>query len=65
LANPERKPSSLVLDWAASQCPHCAEQHREVGYAYPPHLLIRNLVKKAIVDAMLCVIIVLVAVTAP
>jgi hypothetical protein len=26
-----------VLDWAALQCPHCAEQYHEVGYAYQPH----------------------------
>ena len=54
-----------VPDWAASQCPRCADQHREVGYAYPPHPLIRNFVKKAIADAMLCVVVVPVAVTAP
>jgi hypothetical protein len=54
-----------VPDWAASQCPHCADQHREVGYAYPPQPLIRNFVQKAIADAMLCVVVVPVAVTAP
>ncbi len=54
-----------VLDWAASQCLHCAEQHREVGYAFPPQPLIRNFVKKAIADSMLCVVIVPAAVTAP
>jgi hypothetical protein len=53
-----------VLDWADSQCQHCAEQHYEVGYAYTPHPLIRHFVKKAIADAMLCVVIVPVAVTA-
>lgn len=54
-----------VLDWASSQCPVCGKQHREVGYAYPPPPLIQQFVKKAIADAMLCVVVVPVAVTAP
>ena len=54
-----------VLDWAVSQCPLCAERHREVGYAYPPPPLIRHFIKKAIADSMLCVVVVPVAVTAP
>ena len=54
-----------VLDWATSQCPICGDRHREVGYAYPPPPLVRHFIKKAVADAMLCVVVVPVAVTAP
>ena len=52
-------------DWARSLCPACGFVHREVIYAFPPDLLVRVTVEKAMADRALCVLIVPVAILAP
>lgn len=55
----------MVPDWGQSLCPCCGRVHREVVYAFPPSGLIKPVVRKAVADAALCVLVVPVAVTAP
>jgi hypothetical protein len=55
----------MVADWAQSLCPGCGQRHREVVYAFPPAGLIKPVVRKAVADAALCVLVVPVAITAP
>ncbi len=53
-----------VRDWGKSKCPRCRRWHREVVYAFPPTGLIRHVVRKAMVDRAVCVLVVPVATTA-
>jgi hypothetical protein len=53
-----------VRDWGKSRCPGCGRWHREVVYAFPPSGLIRHVVRKAMVDRAVCVLVVPVATTA-
>ena len=55
----------MVADWGQSLCPGCGQYHREVAYAFPPAGLIKPVVRKAVADAALCVLVVPVAITAP
>jgi hypothetical protein len=54
-----------VLDWAASSCPVCGATHREVIYAFPPPIVLRGAIAKAMEDRALCVFVVAVAIIAP
>ena len=53
-----------VCDWGKSKCPGCGQWHREVVYAFPPSGLIRHVVRKAMVDRAVCMLVVPVATTA-
>ena len=53
-----------VCDWGKSKCPGCGPWHREVVYAFPPSGLIRHVVRKAMVDRAVCMLVVPVATTA-
>jgi hypothetical protein len=55
----------MIADWGQSLCPGCGQCHREVLYAFPPAGLIKPVVRKAVADAALCVLVVPVSITAP
>ena len=55
----------MVADWGQSLCPGCGQCHREVLYALPPAGLIKPVVRKAVADAALRVLVVPVSITAP
>ena len=52
------------LDLSASDCPVCQRRYREVVYAYPPTVLARRVVNKAMQDGARMVLVVPPAVTA-
>ena len=54
-----------VSDWACSPCPVCGLAHREVVYAFPPPVMLRPALAKAIADRARCVLVVPVAIIAP
>ena len=54
-----------VLDWAVSGCPVCCTSHCEVVYAFPPPVMLRGAIAKAMEDLALCVFVVAVAIIAP
>jgi len=61
----ERTDAFTMLDWSRSRCPRCGLVHAEVVYAYPPTVLARHVVNKAIQDGAMIVLVVPLAVTAP
>jgi hypothetical protein len=61
----ERTDAFTMLDWSSSECPLCRQTHREVVYAYPPTVLARRVVNKAMQDGARMVLVVPLAVTAP
>ena len=61
----ERTDAFTMLDWSESECPVCGKRHREVAYAYPPTVLARHVVNKAMQDGARMVLVVPLAVTAP
>jgi len=58
-----------MLDWSSSDCPMCGQRHGEVAYAYPPTVLARKVVNKAMQDGARnwprIVLVVPLAITAP
>ena len=61
----ERTDAFTMLDWSRSLCPKCGKVHEEVVYAYPPTVLARHVVNKAMQDGARIVLVVPLAVTAP
>jgi len=61
----ERTDAFTMSDWSMSQCPHCGLLHDEVVYAYPPTVLARHVVNKAMQDGARIALVVPLAVTAP
>ena len=55
----------LVRNWAQSRCSSWGAIHREPVYAFPLSGLIKTAARKAVADAVLCIHLVPVAVTAP
>ena len=53
-----------VLDWDSSSCPVSGAAHRKVVYTFPPPILLRGAIAKALEDRARCVLVVPVAVIA-
>ena len=64
-AHAEAVDALSVLEWASSGCPVCGAAHREVVKAFPPPILLRGAIAKALEDRARCVLVVPVAVVAP
>jgi hypothetical protein len=61
----ERTDAFTALDWSQSVCPTCGAWHEEVAYAYPPTVLARHVVNKAMQDGAKMILVVPLAVTSP
>lgn len=61
----ERTDAFTMLDWSQSKCPACGAWHEEVAYAYPPTVLARKVVNKAMQDGAKMILVVPLAVTSP
>jgi hypothetical protein len=64
-AGAERTDAFTMLDWSASDCPVCGLRHAEMVYAYPPTVMARKTVNKAMQDGARMALVVPLAVTAP
>ena len=60
----EAEDALSVRDWGKSRCPGCGCWHRELVYAFPPTGLIRHVVRKAVADSVVWVLVVPMATTA-
>jgi hypothetical protein len=64
-ADAERTDAFSILDWSSRDCPMCGQRHGEVAYVYPPTVLARKVVNKAMQDGARIVLVVPLAITAP
>jgi hypothetical protein len=61
----EAEDALSVGDWEKSRCPSCGRWHSEVVYAFPPYSLMRRVMRKALADMAVMVLVVPVATIAP
>lgn len=61
----EAEDALSVGDWEKSRCPSCGRWHSEVVYAFPPYSLMRRVMRKALADRAVMVLVVPVATIAP
>ena len=61
----EAEDAFTVPDWAFSQCPHCAQSHRETLFAFPPPPLLNAFVTKARADGARALVVAPLSVASP